>query len=116
MAHPVARFEIAATDLKVVRAFYTSLFDWAVPAENPGKYAVVDPGEGVKGMIFRADAGIPTFVTFYVEVDDVDAYLVKAEKLGGTVYVPPTPSPIEGEKFFAVFGDPEGNIVGLVQR
>lgn len=116
MAHRVARFEIAATDLQTVRRFYTSLFDWQIPAENPGRYAVVDTGNGIGGFIFRAEPGIPTFVTFYVEVDDVDATLDKAERLGGTVYVPPTPSPIDGEATFAVFGDPEGNIVGLVQR
>lgn len=115
-SHRVARFEIAATDLKTVRAFYTNLFDWTVPAENPGRYAVIDTGDDVPGFIFRADPGIPTFVTVYIEVDDIEAYLNKAEKLGGTTYVPPTPSPIEGEKVFAVFGDPEGNLIGLVER
>lgn len=117
MGNPVGRFEIAATDLKSLRAFYTGLFEWeAAPSENPIRYSVLETGEGISGFIFKADSGLPTFVTFYVDVDDVEKYLRKAEELGGTVYVPATPSPIPGEKVFAVFGDPEGNIVGLRQR
>ena len=51
-------------------------------------------------------------MTFYVEVDDVAAFLKKAEALGGQTVVPPT----EIEQFgltFAFFADPEGHVVGL---
>jgi predicted enzyme related to lactoylglutathione lyase len=51
-------------------------------------------------------------VTFYVEVDDVAAYLEKAQRRGGETIVPPT----EIEQFgltFAFFADPEGHVVGL---
>ena len=116
MSNPVGRFEIAANDLGTVRRFYTDLFDWKESSENREKYSIVDPGEGINGIVFRADPGVPTFVTFYVEVDDVDGYLARVEKLGGTVYLPATPSPVPGEKAFGLFGDPEGNIVGLRQR
>ena len=116
MAHRVARWEIAATDLKTVRSFYTKLFDWKVAGESPERFAEIRTGNGIDGVMIAADPGIPTFVTFYVEVDDCDAYLDKAERLGGTVYVPTTPSPVEGEREFAVFGDPEGNLVGIVVR
>lgn len=116
MTNPVGRFEIAATDLKAVREFYSNLFDWQTSSDSPTKYALVDTGDGINGLIFRADPGVPTFVTFYIEVDDVEKYLEKAEQLGGTVYVPASPSPVPGESLFAVFGDPEGNIVGLRQR
>ena len=112
MGNRVARFEIAATDLRSVKSFYTKLFDWK--AEGEDRYALVHTGNGTNGFIFEADPGLPTFVTFYVEVDDVDRYLDKAEQLGGTIYVPATPSPVSGEREFGVFGDPEGNLIGVV--
>jgi predicted enzyme related to lactoylglutathione lyase len=51
-------------------------------------------------------------VTFYVELDDPQAYLAKAEKLGGKTVVPPTEVPEFGLTF-AFFADPEGHVVGL---
>ena len=116
MTDPVSRFEIAATDLKALRSFYADLFGWSTESENPGRYAVVRTGPGIPGLIFKADPGIPTFVTVYIEVDDVEAHLKRAESLGGTIYVPATESPVPGEKIFAVFGDPEGNIIGICER
>lgn len=116
VAHRVARWEIAASDLKTTSAFYADLFGWkTTPSENR-RFHVVDTGNGIGGIIFKAEDGLPTFVTFYVEVPDVEAALERAEGLGATTYVPPTPSPVAGERFFGVFGDPEGNLVGLVQR
>ncbi len=52
-------------------------------------------------------------VTFYVQVDDLDAYLKKAESLGGRTVVPPTEIP--NMVTFAMFSDPDGNAVGLVK-
>jgi predicted enzyme related to lactoylglutathione lyase len=116
MGNPIGRFEIAANDLESVRSFYVDLFEWSAGSEKSQRYATLDPGEGVGGIVFRADPGVPTFVTFYVEVDDVEKYLERVEQLGGTIYVPATQSPVPGEKMFGVFGDPEGNLVGLRQK
>jgi predicted enzyme related to lactoylglutathione lyase len=51
-------------------------------------------------------------VTVYVEVDDLAAYLSKAERLGGKTVVPPTEIS-EFSLSFAFFADPEGHVVGL---
>jgi len=45
-------------------------------------------------------------------VDDLDAYLDRAEKLGGKRLVPPTDPPADCGRF-AVFTDPDGNQAGL---
>jgi hypothetical protein len=45
-----------------------------------------------------------------VEVDDVQAYIDKAAKLGGKMLVPPVPIP---SGTFAWIQDPAGNTVGL---
>lgn len=116
MAHQVSRWEIATGDLPGIRSFYRELFGWRVTSPDPDRYSIVDGGDGIAGLMFQADRGVPPFVTIYVEVDDVDEHLALVEKLGGTIYVPATASPIPGEKLFGVFGDPEGNIVGVCQR
>ncbi|MGO9188569.1 MAG: VOC family protein [Streptosporangiaceae bacterium] len=51
-------------------------------------------------------------VKIYMRVDDLDAYLDRAEQLGGKRLVPPTDLPGDFGRF-AVFTDPDGNQVGL---
>jgi uncharacterized protein len=48
----------------------------------------------------------------YVRVDDLPAYLERAERLGGRRLVEPTDLP-GGFGTFAVLADPDGNQVGL---
>ena len=50
------------------------------------------------------------YTIFYVQVDDVQAYLDKAKTLGGKMLVPPVDIPTGR---FAWMQDPEGNTVGL---
>ena len=54
-----------------------------------------------------------TMVNIYVEVDDPDAYLRKAEQMGRKTVMPTTEVP--NMVTFAMFSDPDGNIVGLVK-
>ena len=48
----------------------------------------------------------------YMQVDDIDRYLARAQELGGTPLVPPTDLPGDFGRF-AIFADPDGNPVGL---
>jgi len=52
-------------------------------------------------------------VTFYVQVSDLQAALKKAESLGGKTVVPVTKIP--NVVTFALFQNPEGNIVGIMK-
>lgn len=76
-------------------------------------YGIVDThAEGsIGGGIAAADG--PNHVTFYVAVDDPQAYLDKIEGMGGKTVVPVTEIP--DMVTFALFSDPEGNVVGLVK-
>ena len=75
-------------------------------------YGMVDTHDkGINGGI--AEAQGPQQVVFYVEVDDLQAYLDKAEGLGGSTVVPVTEVP--GIVTFAMFNDTEGNTIGLVK-
>lgn len=53
------------------------------------------------------------YTLFYVNVDDIEAYIAKAQGLGAKVVVPKVDIPGYGS--FAWIADPDGNTVGLWQ-
>ena len=110
----VGWFEVTGKDGAALQSFYSKLFDWEVSDAGDGSgYGLVAAGQkGIGGGIGTSQDGGPGQVTFYVEVEDPDAYLAKAEALGGTTIVPPTEIPDFGLTF-AFFADPEGHVVGL---
>lgn len=115
MATPkVAMFEITGRDGEALQRFYGGLFDWQIQAGVFGSgYGVVPPAEpGIGGGVGTSQHGVAGHVTVYVEVDDVAAYLGRAEDLGGRTVLPPTEIPQAG-RTFAFFADPDGNVVGL---
>ena len=113
MTHAVVHWEIGGRDAARLRTFYAELFGWPMQGSDPG-YALVPPMPGgIGGGIMQAPPGVPAYVTFYVQVDDLDRALAKVKDLGGTVIVPPTP--IQGVGAFAMFQDPEGNTVGVMR-
>ena len=116
MGQPVAFFEVVSADHERVQKFYSELFGWQVAADpEMGGYGLVDTGAGesaIGGGIGPASQPGDAGVKIYMRVDDLDAYLDRAEKLGGRRLVPPTDLPGDFGRF-AVFTDPDGNQVGL---
>ena len=116
MGQPVAFFEITSPDHTRAQKFYAELFGWQVAAEPAmGGYGLVDTGAGegaVGGGIGPGEGPDDRGVKIYMRVDDLDAYLDRAEKLGGQRLVPPTDLPGDYGRF-AIFTDPDGNQVGL---
>jgi predicted enzyme related to lactoylglutathione lyase len=113
MANPVTWFEITGKDGKKLQDFYSGVFGWNIDASNPMNYGMVDnAGQGIGGGISAGDGG-RNQVTFYIEVDDPQAYLSKVESKGGKTVVPVTEIP--GMVIFAQFADPEGNVVGITK-
>lgn len=116
MGCPVVHWEIGAKDATRSHRFYGELFDWKMDTESPTDYMMVATGGegGINGGIMQSPEGVPPYLTFYVLVDDLQAYLDRAKALGGKAVVPPTPIPDAGS--FAMFTDPDGNMVGLFQE
>jgi predicted enzyme related to lactoylglutathione lyase len=113
MANPVNWFEVTGKDGKKLQDFYSGVFGWKIDANNPMQYGVVDnEGQGISGGITGSPDANNSQVTFYIAVDDPQAYLNKVESNGGKAVVPVTTVP--GMVIFAQFADPEGNVVGLV--
>jgi predicted enzyme related to lactoylglutathione lyase len=105
-------FEVAARDREAMKGFYAGLFDWKLTDMEAMPYTGIETGEqGIPGGIGSAPDGDAGHVTFYVEVDDVEAGLVKAEGLGGTRVMGPMDIP-SGQ--IGLFSDPEGHTVGLM--
>ena len=114
MGNPVTWFEVYAKDGPKAQRFYAELFDWKVDTNYPMGYGIVEPERGgIRGGVGHANDMIPVKgVTFYVQVDDLHAYLERAEKLGGKTVLKPFPIP--GGPTIAVFTDLDGNAIGLM--
>jgi predicted enzyme related to lactoylglutathione lyase len=106
-------FEVCGKDQQAMKSFYAGLFDWKLTDMEDMPYSTVESnGQGIPGGIGAAPEGQDGHVTFYVEVDDLEASLAKAESLGGSRVLEPTDIP-SGQ--IALFADPEGHMVGLMQ-
>ena len=115
MPAPVVHFEIIGNDADKLQDFYRNIFDWSIMTNNPINYGLVEPAgeKGIGGGITAPREDEDNYITFYIEVDDLQTYLDKIEKAGGTTLVPITEIP--GMVTFAMFQDPAGNKVGLVK-
>jgi predicted enzyme related to lactoylglutathione lyase len=112
--NPVVHFEITGADGSALQNFYRDLFDWKIDANNEWQYGVVETGgEGgiAGGIAGNQDGASGGRVSVYAAVDDLQAYLDKAERLGANVVMPVTDM---GDFTIALFADPAGNITGLV--
>ena len=115
MANPVVHWEIGGIDGEKLKEFYDQLFDWEIQHIPEMKYYVCEVGEGgIGGGLFQVDEsqGMKPFITVYVQVDDLQAALNKAESLGGKAVCQPTKISDE-HGYYAMFTDPDGNLVGL---
>ena len=114
MGNAVVHFELGAADDGPLVAFYGELFGWGLQGFSGGGYTMIDTrgGRGINGGIGRSQTGEP-WSTFYVETDDLQAMLVRANMLGGTTVMPATD--IGGAVTIAMFNDPDGLLVGLVR-
>ena len=112
MPAPIVFFDIAAPDLASQAAFYKAVFGWeanaagglTVPVTSPlpGNLRVEPPGDGPL-----------TERVLYVGVPDIDAALAKVKANGGQVVFGRVVAP--GVVILALFQDPAGNRMGLVE-
>jgi len=114
MGAPVVHFEIMGGEGRQLETFYRELFAWQIDSNNPMQYGIVDTQggpEGIPGGVGPAHDG-KRRVSVYVRVEDLQATLDRAERLGGKTILPP--SQIQGGPRLAMFADPAGNITGLL--
>ena len=73
MPNPVVHFEILGPDSGALQQFYGDLFGWKIDASNPMSYGMVDTGEGNPGGGITQGQNGDRGVTFYIQVDDLQA-------------------------------------------
>jgi len=93
--------------------FYKKLFDWEIDYSFGSDYAIFNPGEEqlTGGGVDRKDEITPGKIIIYILVDDIDAMLEKAVKLGAKKVTERTEIPNVG--LFGLFTDLDGNTIGL---
>ena len=106
------------TDMEAAKRFYGKVVGWGTQdMPQPGmQYTLFAVGETpAAGLMNLPDdakkMGAPPSWIGYVGVDDVDASAKQAERLGGSVHVPPRDIPNIGR--FAVIADPQGATISL---
>ncbi len=114
-SNKVVHWELMGPDGAALTDFYSSLFDWQ-PQATPGfeGYNLVDAEQtGVGGAVGQGPEHMPNYLTIYIEVDSIDPYLERIAAAGGSTLIERTELP--GMVTFAMFADPAGNAVGLVE-
>lgn len=116
MAHPVVHFEVVGNDPNALRSYYGELFGWKFgDPMGPTDYSVVQEPDGIGGGIGGSPEGYSGHVTFYVQVDDVQATLAQAEGQGGRRMMGPDEVPGAGI-VIGLFSDPEGHVIGVMSE
>ena len=115
--HPAVMFELIANDQATLSAFYRQVFGWSYQDGTGGFQYIHFPAGSppLLGGIGQAQPGTPGFEpghNFYLLVDQVEPVLAAVFAAGGTALMPPTA--IDGYRI-AMFRDPEGNPVGLIE-
>lgn len=115
MAHgDITHIDIPVTDMEKAKAFYRSLFGWSIQAP-PGfeDYPMWQAPNQISGGGLAPRSADFSQPRSYVEVDAIDEILARAEAQGGRVLMPRTP--ITETSWWAVFSDPDGNVLGLFE-
>jgi predicted enzyme related to lactoylglutathione lyase len=110
--HNIVHIEIPSADVAATSAFYKSLFDWQITVDEKMHYSMWEPGEGPGGGFSPLGEDVePGHVLLYIDCEDIDADLIRAETLGAQIVRKKTEIP--GIGWFGMFKDPTGNILAL---
>jgi predicted enzyme related to lactoylglutathione lyase len=113
--------DLTTTDVDAAKRFYSGLFgwDWVGNEMSPDYtyWMATLQGELIAGLSAQppdmAAQGVPSMWNTYVNVDNLDATVARAEKAGATVLMPPMDVPDAGRMAF--INDPSGAAVGMWQ-
>jgi len=110
----IVHWEIQSQSPDKLHSFYADVFGWKVDANNPMNYGMVasgGSGDSINGGIGGSQAP-GSRVLVYANVPDIVAALAKIEALGGKTVMPRTDV---GPVIMALYTDPEGNMMGILE-
>ncbi len=111
--------ELLTRDTARAAAFYGDLFGWTTRTSHDlmeGRYLILElGGRPIGGMLEIQESWgpVPAHWVVYFGVEDRDATLASARRLGGTLVV--EPMEIEGVGRFAYVTDPQGATFAVIQ-
>lgn len=114
-ANPIVHWELMGPNGEEQKNFYSTIFDWEfLTPEGFENYHMTQGDDmAVNGAIGQGSEETPAYSCIYVQVDDIEAKLTQIESIGGKTVLPRTELP--EMVTFAMFNDPAGNLVGLVE-
>src|ERR687886_3123399 len=120
----IVHFEIPADDVERAKKFYSDLFGWkmekwpgADSSSSNMEYWIIstidDKGNkaAMSGEMMKRQGQHHQHITNFIDVNSIDEYSSKIEKLGGKVVVSKMAVPDMG--YFAVCHDTENNSFGI---
>ncbi len=116
MPHHICHVEIPTTDFEKAKTFYSSLFGWKITITPNMDYATFETGSEPGGGFNKVDKVTSVGeqgVLIYVFTEDIQETLARVVELGGSVIKEKTLIPEIG--WYALFGDPDGSIIGIFQ-
>ena|SRR5437868_3401367 len=106
--------ELATTNEAAAKKFYTRLLGWKTKPFGKGMdYTLLMRGKENIGGLMKAPKGLSPQWFSYVLVDDVDATVKKAAKLGGKIMKPGFDVPNVGR--LAFLRDPQGAAFAIIK-
>jgi len=114
MPNAVMKFQIIARDPEKTARFYASVFNWTIDASNKMGYRELRSGssKGIDGGVWPAPPDGHDMVQLFIEVEDIDAAIAAATKIGATLLVPKSTLP-DGDTM-AILVDPGGLSFGVM--
>ena len=115
MAHgDITHIDIPVADTGKAQEFYSALFGWQI-AEVPGfeGYPMWQAPNRISGGGLAPRSEDFSQPRSYVEVDSIEETLAVATRHGGRVVM--DRQQIDDTSWWAIFEDPDGNVVGLYE-
>jgi len=114
MANPLFHWELMVSDVPKAIDFYSKVFDWEFDQDSFPGYPLIKTGDTPGGALMAKPESVPACsLNSYFHVHDIESTLTRAIVLGGTLIAPRTAIP--GVGFWAMFADPDGIPIGLLQ-
>ena len=110
----IVHWEIQSKQPERLHRFYSQVFGWKIDANNPMNYGMVSSkGQaGIDGGIGGTDSTGGSRVVVYASVRDINGMLARIEAGGGRTVMARTDI---GPVIMALYVDPEGNVMGLIE-
>lgn len=110
----IAHIEIPSSNLNQTKNFFNKVFGWEFKPFGNG-YLLYNNHKGIMvgiRLVDKVNSGDTT--VFHINVTSIDEIFLKVNSNGGSIFKEKSVIPAMG--WYALFKDPQGNIIGLYQK